>query len=343
VVIDAGGRRSPVRNFLKEAGVPTPITQTEPCGLIYYCRYYRLVDGVDFPAWTGALGPSGTTDCARFSIFLGDNQTFAVVVGVPTSVQAFRALAREQIYTDAISRLKALAPFIQTEVAEPITGVVVFGSLQNMYYPALLNGRPPVRGLHFLGDASCHTDPLFAWGLCLALDYGFRLGRIIDERPTDVEAQALAFAAASSVDAEQCFRAVAEEDLDRTLMWDGAPPSGPWLGRTFAGFVCHCAQPAVMVDSTVARAALRRAQLLDLPNDLMQQEAVLQRVIALQPGLPKPEPGSSPSRDEMLEIVARNIPAPADSDVSATWSVAPVPPHIHPFKTASKDSSWDSC
>jgi 2-polyprenyl-6-methoxyphenol hydroxylase-like FAD-dependent oxidoreductase len=312
VVIDAGGRRSPVRTSLKQDGIPMPTAQTEPCGLIYYCRYYRLVDGVDYPAWTGALGPSGTTDCARFSIFFGDNQTFAIVVGVPTSVHAFRALAREQIYTTAVSHFKALAPFIQTTLAEPITDVVAFGSLQNVFFPPLLNGDPPVRGLHFLGDAYCHTNPLFAWGLCLALDYGFRLGHIIDEHPADVEAQALAFAEATSVEAEQCFRAVAEEDQDRTLTWDGAPPSGPWLGRTFAGFVRHCAQPTVMVDTTVARAVLRRAQLLDLPDDLMQQEAVLQRAIALQPELPKPAPGSFPSKDELLEIIARYVPAPAD-------------------------------
>jgi hypothetical protein len=70
--------------------------------------------------------------------------------------------------------------------------------------------------------------------------------------PTDVEAQALVFAAATSVEAEQCFQAVAEEDGDRTLTWDGAPPTGPWLGRTFAGFVRQCAQPVVMRDTAVA-------------------------------------------------------------------------------------------
>jgi 2-polyprenyl-6-methoxyphenol hydroxylase-like FAD-dependent oxidoreductase len=309
IVIDAGGRQSPIRRSLEQAGVPIPAAQTEPCGVIYYCRYYRLLDGVDYPAWTGVLGPSGTTDCARYTVFFGDNQTFAIVLGVPTSVHAFRALAREQAHTEAASRFKALAPFIQPDVAEPITGVVAFGSLQNVFHPPLLDGHPPVHGLHFIGDAYCHTNPLFAWGLCLALDYGFRLGHIIDEHPDDVEAQALAFAEATSAEAEQCFRAVAEEDRDRTLTWDGGAPSGPWLGRTFAGFVRQCAQPAMMLDTTVARAVLRRSQLLDLPDDLMRQEDILQRVIALQFELPKPPPGSIPSKDELLEIVARNTSA----------------------------------
>jgi 2-polyprenyl-6-methoxyphenol hydroxylase-like FAD-dependent oxidoreductase len=309
VVIDAGGRQSPIRRSLEQSGVPMPAAQAEPCGVIYYCRYYRLRAGVSYPAWTGVLGPSGTTDCARYSVFFGDNQTFAIVLGVPTSVRAFRALAREDAYTEAVSCFKALAPFIHSDVAEPITGVVAFGSLQNVFHPALRDGAPPVRGLHFIGDAYCHTNPLFAWGLCLALDYGFRLGRVIDEHPTDVEAQALAFAELTGVEAEQCFRAVAEEDRDRTLTWDGAPPSGPWLGRTFAGFVRQCAQPAVMRDTAVARTVLRRTQLLDRPDDLLTQEAILQRVIALQPELPAAPPGSMPTRDELLEIVARHTRA----------------------------------
>jgi 2-polyprenyl-6-methoxyphenol hydroxylase-like FAD-dependent oxidoreductase len=312
VVIDASGRRSPIRRSLEQSGIPMPAAQAEPCGVIYYCRYYRLRDGVDYPAWTGVLGPSGTTDCARYSAFFGDNQTFALVLGVPTSAHALRALAREEVFSEALSRFQALSPFIHSDVSVPMTGIVPFGSLQNVFHPPLLDGAPPVRGLHFIGDAYCHTNPLFAWGLCLALDYGFRLARIIDEHPADVDAQALAFAEATSVEADQCFQALAEEDRDRTLTWDGTPPSGPWLGRTFAGFVRQCAQPAAMLDTTVARAVLRRAQLFDLPEDLMKREAILRRVIVLQSKLPKPPPGYFPSKDELLEIVARKTHAPAD-------------------------------
>jgi hypothetical protein len=213
------------------------------------------------------------------------------------------------VYTAAVSRFAALAPFVQTDVAQPLTGVVAMGSLQNMLHPPLLDGRPPVLGLHFIGDAYCHTNPLFAWGLCLALDYGFALGRIIDAQPADREAQALALAETSQVETDQCYRAVAEEDRDRTLTWAGAPPSGPWLGKTFAGFVRQCALPAAMLDPEVARAVLRRTQLLDLPDDLMKQDATLDRIAALQPKVPKPPSGSLPSRDELLELMTSAGPA----------------------------------
>jgi hypothetical protein len=162
VVVDAAGRRSPIRGFLKAAGVSMPAGLKEPCGIIYYCRYYRLQEGADYPAWTGVLGPGGTTDCLRFSTFFGDNRTFAIVLGIPASSHALRGLAREDAFTVAVSRFESLAPFIDCDVSDPTTGVIAFGSLQNVFHPPLLNGRPPVIGLHFIGDAYCHTNPLFA-------------------------------------------------------------------------------------------------------------------------------------------------------------------------------------
>jgi 2-polyprenyl-6-methoxyphenol hydroxylase-like FAD-dependent oxidoreductase len=308
LVIDAGGRASPLRGFVRRAGASIPDARQEPCGLIYYSRYFRLRPGAGYPGWTGALGPSGTTDWARFSLFFGDNRTFAIVLGVPASDRALRGLAREDGYTRAVSRFGSLAPFIDPHLADPITGVVAFGSLADVFHPALQDGRPPVLGLHFLGDSYCHTNPLFAWGLCLALDYGFRLGRIIDDHPDDPEAQALAFAAATEIEAEQCFQAVAEEDRDRTQTWEGRRPSGPWLGRTFAGFVRECAQPAVPVDPVVARAVLRRSQLLDLPDEMKGRPELVRRIESLQPELPKPLAGSSPTRAEMVEILRSSGP-----------------------------------
>ena len=124
-----------------------------------------------------------------------------------------------------------------------------------------------------------------------------------------LEAQALAFADATQVEAGQCFRAVADEDRDRTLTWQGEQPSGSWLGRTFAGFVRQCAQPAVMLDPQVARAVLRRSQLLDRPDDLMKRDGVIQRIVALQPQLQAPPPGSFPSRPELLELMAQALPS----------------------------------
>jgi hypothetical protein len=58
----------------------------------------------------------------------------------------------------------------------------------------------------------------------------------------------------------------------------------------------------MMLDTAVARAVLRRTQLLDLPEDLTKEESILQRVVALQPDMPKPAPGSFPSKEELTRV-----------------------------------------
>ena len=205
----------------------------------------------------------------------------------------------------AASRFRALAPFVEPEIATPTTKVVPFGSLQNVFHEPLLDGGPPVLGLHFIGDAYCHTNPLYAWGLCLGLDYGFRLGGLVADHPHDPRAQALALAELTAGEARQCYDAVAEEDRDRTAGWLGDSLAGPWPGGTFAGFVRRFAQPAVLLDADVARAVLRRSNLLDEPEQLARNQAVLDRIVELQPQLATPPPGSWPSREELVELAGR--------------------------------------
>ena len=304
VLVDASGRRSSVPRWLKEAGVELALEEAEACNVMYYSRYFELLPDADYPSWVGVLGPAGTTDAVRFSVFFGDNRTYAIVLGVPSWERGFRGLAHNASYMSAVRRFSSLAPFIEQDVGRPVTDVLPFGSLQNVFRPPLLDGAPPVLGLHLVGDAYCHTNPLFAWGICLGTDHGFQLSRLIDEHPGDPEAQALAFADCTAGEAEECFRAVAEEDQDRTRAWRGERREGPWLGRSFAGFVRECAAPAVVRDADVASSVLRRANLLDLPNALRGQTNVIQRVVSLHADLPRPVPGSFPTRDELLELLS---------------------------------------
>ncbi len=312
VVVDAAGRHSLVRGWLRDAGVSTGSALASECGILYYSRYFRLLPGAPHPAWTGALGPAGTTDCVRFSTFFGDNRTFAIVLGVSSREPAFRALRRPDLYMGVIGRFRSLAGLVTPEIAQPITDVMPMGALTNVLHPPLMEGRPVALGLHFVGDSYCHTNPLFAWGLCLGVDHGFELARIIDEHPRDPEAQALAFAATTQAETEQCYRAVAEEDHDRTLTWRGEPPGGPFLGKTFAGFVRQCALPAILEDGEVARAVLRRSNLLDPPDALPRDSATIAHIIEVRRRSPQPAPGAFPSREELLELIEQQPGAERD-------------------------------
>jgi len=309
VVIDASGRRTLTYRWLAEADVRMPATEKQDCGLIYFSQFWKVREGREYPAWHGIVGPAATVDGVRYAVFLSDNGTFATVIGALSDDRELKALAREDAYQRVLALFPAVVPFVSRDVSRPTTPVLPFGALQNVFREPLLDGRPPVIGLHFVGDAYCHTNPAFAWGLCLGVDYGFALAAIVDEHAQDAEAQALAYAARTRDEARASFDAVAEEDRDRTARWHGSPLSGDWQGQTFAGFVRRTLLPLMPSDPTIARGTLRRAMLLDRPDALMRDTTLVARVGQVQERLAGRAAPAMPSRDDVVDAIGAAAPA----------------------------------
>src|SRR5215203_1622113 len=93
-----------------------------------------------------------------------------------------RVLRHELAWQAACSAITPLDVMTSTDYARPITGVMPMGGLMNVDR----TGDPHVLGMSAVGDAFCHTDPAFAYGLSFAL----------------VHAQAVAEAAAEAPDAD---------------------------------------------------------------------------------------------------------------------------------------------
>ena len=76
---------------------------------------------------------------------------------------------------------------------------------------------------------------------------------------------------------------------------------GSYLGRSFAGLVRECAPPTVLLDGRVARAVLRRPDLLDPPDLLGRDGEVMRRIIDLQADISQHLSSSDPDREELLD------------------------------------------
>src|SRR5258706_6085896 len=105
VVVDAMGRRSPVRGWLEQHGCSVPAQQRSECGVIYYSRYFRLRPGRELPDGPWLIGPRGDLRYMMFATFPGDNGTFAVVLGVPTGVPELKRFMDERVFQAAIERI----------------------------------------------------------------------------------------------------------------------------------------------------------------------------------------------------------------------------------------------
>lgn len=302
LVVDALGRTSPLARWLDEAGAPPMLERRSECGLLYYSRHFRFRDGVEMPRVPALLrGPRGEIGYMAFSVFVEDNRTFAPVLMIPPLDRELRALKSEAAYMAVAMSMPALVPWVHPDRADPITPVLPMGSLQNLHRSLVVDGEPVAVGVQPIGDALCHTNPTFAYGASLAINHGFTLARVASGAD-DARTIALAFEDAVGGDAAARFDAVSAEDRDRRRLWQGEPINVREPGDSMALFLRMTAYPAASTDADLFRAVARRVNLLDPPDALERDGALVTRAQEIAGGEASP-PAKAPTRAELLEAI----------------------------------------
>jgi len=300
VVVDALGRYRCPTGWPRASGEPSD------SGAIYYCRYFELAEGVehlDAPI----LNPRGDLGYMGFNTFRGDNRTFAVIVLVPAADHALRVLRHERAWQAACSAITPLDHMTSSDYARPITDVMPMGGLMNVER----TGDPGVSGIVAVGDAFCHTDPAFAYGLSFALCHAQALGRAAAEG-SDVDAIVERYRADAGPEARERHALACATDAARSLRWSGEPLQ---IGRrdgcyplfSFAG-----ALAAASHDDTVLRRTIGRIGLLDRTAIFDDDDALHGRIETILGELATPSsPG--PPREDLLTRLAAVTPLKAAS------------------------------
>ncbi len=294
VVVDALGR------YRAPEGWPRATAQPTDCGAIYYSRYFSLADGASHAEGPWLLNPRGDLGYMGFNTFRGDNRTFAVILLVPSRDRELRALRHEAAWMAACGAIRPLDAMTAPGAARPLTGVLPMGGLANV----LRTAEPGVRRVAPVGDALCHTNPSYAFGLSFAL----------------VHAQALAHAATAHDDADAVVEAYLEDvapeaaerhafacetDAARIRAWSGEPLV---VGRREGCYPLFAFGPALAAaphDDLVLRRAVGRIGLLDRTCTFDEDEEVqdrIERIYADLTATPTPPPG--PPRGELLALAA---------------------------------------
>jgi 2-polyprenyl-6-methoxyphenol hydroxylase-like FAD-dependent oxidoreductase len=307
LVIDAMGRGTPTPGWIAAAGVRALDERSNDCAIIYYCRYYHVLDGATLPDGPWLPSPRGDLGYAAFSTFPGDNRTFCALVAVPPGDQPLKILRDARAFDAAVRTMPALDAWTNPETAEPITPVLPMGSLQNILrsWP---DGRPSIAGLISVGDAVCHTDPVASLGLAFALIHArllvdaLRLAR----DPTEV---AVAFDALAKPEMEERFGYVSAIDATRHRLWRGetidythaSGPAYPFFGYAAAGL-------APLARGDLFRVLVRRNYFLD-PLAVLDEDGPMQRRLedfyAELRAANRPKPG--PPREELVAVMTEAI------------------------------------
>jgi 2-polyprenyl-6-methoxyphenol hydroxylase-like FAD-dependent oxidoreductase len=292
-VVDALGR------YRCPPGWPRAGSEAVDSGAIYYCRYFVLADGVDHMD-APILNPRGDLGYMGFNTFRGDNRTFAVILLVPAADRDLKGLRHDAAWRAACAAITPLDVMTSEDYGRPITDVMPMGGLMNV-------DRTPateVAGIVPVGDALCHTDPAFAYGLSFSLVHAAALAEASAQAP-DVDAVVARYREAVTDEAQERYRLVCETDAARFDRWNGKALDISRSDGCYPLFAFAAALAAAPHDDAVFRRTIRRMGLLDRVAVFDEDVDLHRRIEEIFQGLmATPPPPAGPPRDELLARVA---------------------------------------
>ncbi|MCU1389374.1 MAG: putative epoxidase, partial [Ilumatobacteraceae bacterium] len=286
LVVVASGRRSVVPEWLAAIGAPEVAEEIEDTGIVYFSRFYRLREGMEYPPRSGAIG--GDLGYLKYAVFVGDNRTFSVTLAVSTEdVELRRSFGDATVFDLAARELVATAPWLDGR-AEPLTATVhVMAGLLNRWRDFVVDGQPVAAGLIPVGDAVLCTNPLYGRGCSTAFWGAALLADALDAHPDDLVAAAVAYDTALRAEIRPWYRSSVEQDgearrVAAALLAGLDPDADTDDPRTFMrGVLRDGLLPATRTDPVVLRAFMRSLNLLSAPDAITKDADVGARIFAV--------------------------------------------------------------
>ena len=291
IVVDALGR------YRCPPGWPRPASQPVDSGAIYYCRYFELADGVEHMD-APILNPRGDLGYMGFNTFRGDNRTFAVILLAPAADRDLRVLRHDEAWRAACAAITPLDVLTSEDYGRPITDVMPMGGLMNVDRTT----APDVAGVAAVGDALCHTDPAFAYGLSFSLVHAAALADALSD--DNVDSAIESYYASVQPEARERYKLVCETDEARARRWSGEPLDISRADGCYPLFAFAAALAAAPHDDDVLRRSIRRLGLLDRTaafDDDADVHRKIEQIFRKLTANPPPPPG--PPRDELVSAI----------------------------------------
>ena len=294
LVVDCGGRRSALPDWLAGLGADRPGEEVADCGFAYYGRHYKSADGA-LPAMFGP--PLQAYDSVTMLTLVADNGHWSVVVTSSAKDQVLRRARDVDVWERIVRSYPLIAHWID---AEPVTGIDIMAGIPDRVRHFDVEGEPIATGVVAVGDASACTNPSVGRGASIALLHAVCLRDAL--RKADLD-EPIDFARQwNEVTAESVEPLVGDTlhyDRHRLAQIDAQIAGVPFETEDPAWNLGQALRGAGASDPELLRAGISVASLLTRGVDVLARPGVLDKLLALGP----PEPPPGPCREELVGIV----------------------------------------
>lgn len=314
VLIDAGGRNSKLKAWLKAEGAEIT-TEDDDAEIVYFTRHYKLRPGVEEPERArGRDRSSGDLGYIKYGVFPGDSGHFAVIVCLHNDEVELREAVKSSDQFDLICRsIPGLLPWLAEEKAEATTSSFGFGDIHAVWHHFVNDDKPAALNYFAVGDAAVRTNPLYGRGCSTGIIHAHVLASVLTEE-SDPLARALRFHQETEEELRPIFKASLSEDR-KGIRRARAEIAGEVIDRPdslrawFRASFGDALSMATTRDVRVLRGAMKTFNLMEKPGEFLKDWRILATTLGYMLRGRKRNAGSrkvnGPSRQEMLDIVAR--------------------------------------
>jgi len=279
----------------------------------YFTRYFRRQPDSPLPAMA-IFAIRTVLDHLMVLGFNGDHDTYAITMAAAAWDDDLRELRHDWAW-DAVARgLPTSAPWAAPEHGTPLCSVLTMTGHRNVRREFVRDGDPAVLGLLAVGDALCTTNPAYGWGASMALTYAFAACEAIDAGTDDLTILARRYDAAVADEVDAVYDESATSDRLRGYRWRGEDvPDFDRKAAEQEALIEEGIAPGIFLDAVLARAFLRRTNLVEPPSALFANQEVVERAEKMRAKLAaraqRDGVDTPPTRDDVVAMIAAARPA----------------------------------
>lgn len=305
LVIDAGGRRSPLPALMERIGARPIDEASEDSRFVYYTRFYRRRDDGSLPnPYAMSLLRAGSISILTVP---GDNDTWGVTVIATTSDRAMRAVRDPDVFERVIGAHDLRAHWLE---GVPITDVVVMAGITDRQRSPIVDGSPVATGVVPVSDAWACTNPTLGRGITMGLMHVTDLVPAIVESLGDPSQLMKEWVTMTESRVRPWHDATLRQDRARNREMD-AVRTGRMEPSRIPSMHFDERKPeeaaffvAMMSDPTMLRAAVEMATLFTTPAEVTSRPEIKEKVAAVRTSMPQLPPLDIPTRAELEDLLA---------------------------------------